>query len=71
MLSHLWIQIIELLKKKFYKSGKDAIKEKKVGGMQTTLTDLETYTSYYVRVTAFTKERNAMGATELFITIKA
>ena len=36
--------------------GKDAIKEKKVGGMQTTITELETYTSYYIRIAAFTKE---------------
>jgi hypothetical protein len=30
--------------------------------MQTTISELETYTSYYVRVTAFTKERQAMPA---------
>jgi hypothetical protein len=30
--------------------------------MQTTISELETYTSYYVRVTAFTKARRAMPA---------
>ena len=35
--------------------GKDAIKEIKTGGLQSTITDLETFTSYYVKIAAFTK----------------
>ena len=35
--------------------GKDAIKEVKSGGLSSTLQDLETFTTYYLKVAAFTK----------------
>ena len=44
----------------FPSAGKDAIKEVKVGGLDTTLTDLETFTSYYLKIAAFTKVTNIL-----------
>ena len=44
-----------LLQHGLINEGKDAIKEVKVGGLYTSITDLETFTSYYIKVSAFTK----------------
>ncbi|XP_023335862.1 Down syndrome cell adhesion molecule-like protein Dscam2 [Eurytemora carolleeae] len=48
--------------------GKDAIKEVKVGGLYTSITDLETYTSYYIKVAAFTKVGKGVSSEKLICT---